>query len=313
VSNVASRLRRSQGRDVIRAEYDSGGSGITVHGNKQPQAGVKSTPAPNSIEMAAASGGAGITAAVTNPKPAHQQASTSATKFLESVLVWPGSAQAPGWINLHVNAKNTEPAKNGGKPWVVGWPFKTIDDTVDRINWVSSTDTFFNVWVCMSQQSECAKKANEKLKAVRKAANATWLKAIWIDCDVKPGDPKHYHTMSEAFDALDAFRDKVGLPFPSMIVNSGGGLHVYWISDTPMSPDEWRPYADGLKACPFRAMNRHGQLLFDQFSGAVGADPTRLVWCDLNAVEACGFDSPFHDADPLRLADDLRNFSLSFR
>lgn len=172
---------------------------------------------------------------------------TDARKFLENVLVWPGSAQAPGWINVHVNAKNTEPAKNGGKPWVVGWPFKTVDDVVDRINWVSSTDTFFNVWVCMSQQSECAKKANGKPKAVRKAANATWLKAIWIDCDVKPGDPEHYHTMTEAFDALDAFRDKVGLPFPSMTVNSGGGLHVYWISDTPMSPDEWRPYAEGLK------------------------------------------------------------------
>jgi hypothetical protein len=53
--------------------------------------------------------------------------------------------------------------------------------------------------------------------------------------------------------------------------------------------------------------------IIDQFSGAVGADPARLVWCDVNAVETCGFDSPFHDADPLHLADDLRNFSLSFR
>jgi hypothetical protein len=58
--------------------------------------------------------------------------------------------------------------------------------------------------------------------------------------------------MPEAFDALDASRNKVGLPFPSMTVNSGGGLHVYWISDTPMSPDEWRPYADGLKALLLR-------------------------------------------------------------
>ncbi len=173
-------------------------------------------------------------------------------KFLENVLVWPGSAQAPGWINVHVNARNTEPAKNGGKPWVVGWPFKTVDDAADRINWVASTDTFFNVWVCMSQQSEYAQKTNGKLKAVRKATNATWLKAIWIDCDVKPRDPKHYHTLTEAFDALDAFRDKISLPFPSMIVNSGGGLHVYWISDVPMPPDEWRSYADGLKALLLR-------------------------------------------------------------
>jgi len=41
---------------------------------------------------------------------------TDARKFLENVLGWPGSAQTPGWINLHVNAKNDpkpgEPIKN---------------------------------------------------------------------------------------------------------------------------------------------------------------------------------------------------------
>lgn len=182
---------------------------------------------------------------------------TDAKTFLENVLVWPGSAQAPGWINVHVNVKNKNPSdtshkNNGGKPWVPGWPFKTVDDVLNRINWVESTTDFFNVWVCMSQQSECAQKANGKPKAVRKAANATWLKAIWIDCDVKPGDPDHYHTMTEAFDALEGFWTKVGLPAPSVVVNSGGGWHVYWISDTPMSPDDWRPYAEGLKALLLR-------------------------------------------------------------
>ncbi len=182
---------------------------------------------------------------------------TDARKYLESVLVWPASPQAPGWINLHVNAKNsksedTSAKNNGGKPWVVGWPFKTADDTVDRINWVSSTDTFLNVWVCMSQQAKCTPREGKKPKALRKAANATWLKAIWIDCDVKPKDAKHYHTMTEAFDALDAFGKKVGLPPPSMVVNSGGGLHIYWTSDTPLSPDGWRPYAEGLKALLLR-------------------------------------------------------------
>lgn len=171
-----------------------------------------------------------------------------ARQFLENVLIWPESKDAPGWINVHVNAKNDTPTKNGGKPWVVGWPFKTVADALDRIGWVETTDTFFNVWVCMSQQSDCIEKPDGKRKAVRKATNATKLKAIWIDCDVKPGDPKHYHTMTEAFDALKAFWEKVALPVPSMIVNSGGGFHVYWISDTPLTFDEWRPYASGLKA-----------------------------------------------------------------
>jgi hypothetical protein len=123
------------------------------------------------------------------------RSTVEARRFLESVLVWPADIDSPhGWINVHVNAKNDDPNKNGGKPWVTGWPFKTVDEVLNRISWVESTADLFNVWVCMSQQSEC-KKANGKLKAVRKAANATWLKAIWIDCDVKPGDPKHYHTM----------------------------------------------------------------------------------------------------------------------
>jgi hypothetical protein len=174
-------------------------------------------------------------------------ASNDARKFLENVLVWPGSPQAPGWINVHVNAKNDDPTKNGGKPWVVGWPFKTADDVLNRISWVESTADFFNVWVCMSQQSECGQKPNGKLKAVRKAANATLLNSVWIDCDVKAGDAKHYGTIQDAWEAIRAFQKKAGLPTPSVVVNSGGGLHIYWTSNKPLTPDEWRPYAEGLK------------------------------------------------------------------
>ncbi|QOZ23135.1 hypothetical protein XH93_05275 [Bradyrhizobium sp. CCBAU 51753] len=169
------------------------------------------------------------------------------------MLVWPADTNSPtDWINVHVNAKNNEPAKNGGKPWVVGWPFKTVDEVLNCISWVKSTADFFNVWVCMSQQRDVTPRPGKAPKALRKAMNATALKAIWIDCDVKSGDPKHYDTVSDALDALDAFRGKVGLPFPSMTVNSGGGLHVYWVSDAPLSPDEWRPYAEGLKALLLR-------------------------------------------------------------
>ncbi len=73
-----------------------------------------------------------VTATVTGPVPrSHHGASavleTSAAgrnkQFMEQVVVWPGSEQSPGWINLHCHLKNIEPAKNGGKDWVVGWPF----------------------------------------------------------------------------------------------------------------------------------------------------------------------------------------------
>jgi hypothetical protein len=77
--------------------------------------------------------------------------------------------------------------------------------------------------------------------------NALALKAIWVDIDVKEG-PKHYNTIAEAWETICKFRVDAGLPMFSAVVSSGGGLHVYWISKTAMSSDEWRPYAEGLKA-----------------------------------------------------------------
>lgn len=168
-------------------------------------------------------------------------------QFLERIVVWPGGKEAPGWINLHCHMKNRDPSKNGGKDWVIGWPFKTVEDFISRAKWLETTDQFFDAWFCTSQQSQSSANKAGKPKAVRLHRNATWLKAIWVDIDVKDDD-KHYHTAQDAWNVVSAFRRKVGLPLPSAIVNSGGGLHVYWISHVPLSPDEWRPYAEGLKA-----------------------------------------------------------------
>jgi hypothetical protein len=54
--------------------------------------------------------------------------------------------------------------------------------------------------------------------------------------------------MQEAWKALCDFRAKIGLPQFSAVVNSGGGLHAYWISDRALAPAQWLPFAAGLKA-----------------------------------------------------------------
>lgn len=168
--------------------------------------------------------------------------------FLENVVVWP-EPPGSGWINLHVNLKNTEPEKNGGKPWVIGWPFSDVGSFIAKALSTENNPQLFNAWICLSQQSERTTSATTGYpKAVRRAANATWVKAIWIDVDVKPDDPKHYPTKEAAIAAIDAFITNVGLPPASAVVDSGGGFHVYWISDTPLRPAEWRLYAEGLKA-----------------------------------------------------------------
>lgn len=182
---------------------------------------------------------------------------------MEQVVVWPG-VNDPGWINLHCHLKNGNPAIKGGKDFVIGWPFKTVDELMSRAVRVQGSAQFFDCWFCTSQQrTHDTSSKTGKPKAKRHHSNATWLKALWVDVDVKPkpatwdaehpGEPwTHYETVKEAWGALAAFRTRVGLPYPSAVVNSGGGLHVYWISDAPLTPADWRPYAEGLKGLLLR-------------------------------------------------------------
>jgi hypothetical protein len=103
------------------------------------------------------------------------------------------------------------------------------------------------MFFCMSMQRDHKTSQNGTLRAAKSTAAALALKSIWVDIDVKPSDPKHYHTEDEALKAILLFTKKVGLPDPSAVVRSGGGLHVYWINNDPLTPTEWLPYAQGLK------------------------------------------------------------------
>jgi Family of unknown function (DUF5906) len=107
-----------------------------------------------------------------------------------------------------------------------------------------------NLYFCLSQQAEAKPNGSSRLAAVRNRQNARALKAIWFDIDVKGTDgAKHYPSGRVALAELSKFIAQAGLPHPSAIVASGsGGYHVYWISKSPLTPEEWQRYADGLKA-----------------------------------------------------------------
>jgi hypothetical protein len=165
--------------------------------------------------------------------------------FMANVVAWPGGRD-PGYVNLHYSMPNLrDPSKGLLKG--MGWPFTDITKFVERAAWVNTTAQFKDVWFCTSLQSTFGHNTKGKPKAIRLAANALKQKSIWIDCDVKAGDPKHYATEEDALKAILLFAKTVGLPTPSAIVRSGGGLHIYWISKEALSPAEWLPYASGLK------------------------------------------------------------------
>lgn len=170
------------------------------------------------------------------------------TAFTAHVVPWPASPQDVGYVNLHfstIDRKNpTGPLRKGS-----GWPFRSVDTFISKSAWLNTTDQFKDQWFCLSLQKECKPPANggKNHRAHRLAANALSLKAIWIDADVgaKPGE---YPDIATAVKALMSFKQRHGLPMFSAMVGSGGGVHAYWISRTPLTVKEWAPYAEGLKA-----------------------------------------------------------------
>lgn len=78
-------------------------------------------------------------------------------------------------------------------------------------------------------------------EAGRTATNTVDLQCLWIDVDYK-----HYESPAEAAAALQPFFAQVGQP--SLQVESGGGLHAYWLLRAPLPTAEWKPLADAFQA-----------------------------------------------------------------
>lgn len=163
---------------------------------------------------------------------------------MERVVPWP-SAGGPGYVNLHW--KIVDP-KDKGKAFWGGRPQQTVDNLLGLVAWcMGRPSQIKDLYFCLSLQSEIGKYSRGQATVKRMAKNAIALKAIWLDVDVKE-PPKGYASIDEALGEIARFVDAANLPPPTALVASGGGVHVYWISDRPLNPDEWMAYASGLKS-----------------------------------------------------------------
>lgn len=75
----------------------------------------------------------------------------------------------------------------------------------------------------------------------RKEEDCIWIKSFFIDLDVQHGDV-YYDSKEEAIEDLKRFTSTIEWPDP-VLVDSGGGVHAYWIFDEEMPADEWVGYA----------------------------------------------------------------------
>lgn len=78
----------------------------------------------------------------------------------------------------------------------------------------------------------------------RLASSVTNVKSFWLDLDCGPNKP--YPTREDAIAALGQFCADLNLPQP-ICVNSGRGVHTYWVLPEAISKDVWLPVAKRLK------------------------------------------------------------------
>jgi hypothetical protein len=92
--------------------------------------------------------------------------------------------------------------------------------------------------------------ASFKDGSARTKDNAQELKSFYLDIDCGDADKFDkkvgYLTKADAYVAVEKFVNDTGLPQPIM-VDSGGGWHIYWVLDTALSKDAWEPIANQFK------------------------------------------------------------------
>jgi hypothetical protein len=86
----------------------------------------------------------------------------------------------------------------------------------------------------------------------REKPNVLALKSFWVDIDCgeekaeinpKTGRPEGYIDQTTGLQELQRFCKLIGLPKP-LLVNSGRGIHAYWVLTEQVSRDEWEPVAE---------------------------------------------------------------------
>ena len=118
-------------------------------------------------------------------------------------------------------------------------PVPNINDALLQVN---NSDSHLDFYVACAEY---------KTADNRKAANVAGARGLWMDFDCgaeKESDGKGYLTKEMAREALNIFCTKLKLPKPTHIVDSGNGLHVYWLFDNIVSREKWEKVAKKLKA-----------------------------------------------------------------
>lgn len=85
-----------------------------------------------------------------------------------------------------------------------------------------------------------------KFQTGRQADEMVASRTLYADIDCK-GEKDQYKSKQEALAAISVAVKAGSLPKPSIVVDSGNGIHLYWIADEEIDYTRWKPIAEGLK------------------------------------------------------------------
>lgn len=85
----------------------------------------------------------------------------------------------------------------------------------------------------------------ETKKKYRGGSNAAYARSQWIDIDC---GNEEYPTQKDGLAGLVKFCKETALPRPNVIVNSGNGIHAYWVFDDDIPAESWHKAAKLFKA-----------------------------------------------------------------
>lgn len=115
-------------------------------------------------------------------------------------------------------------------------------DRIIRQHETGETDLYFAMASFVEKGTTYKGRLDDKVQSVR---------ALWLDLDAgQEKFTKHpqwaYRNFEEAHAALYEWIAKADMWNPNYVVASGEGLHVYWVLDRAVSPDQWRALNEGL-------------------------------------------------------------------
>ncbi len=137
-----------------------------------------------------------------------------------------------------------------------GWAHtchKSIDSAVQHVNTLTfeGKQSYFALATYEKEKVWDATWKNAAGVAVgknrtRTQANAQFVKSLYLDLDVDILDEAKFTSKKEAIGSLRGLVQRLALPRP-MLVDSGGGVHVYWPFGQEVPALDWQRVADKFK------------------------------------------------------------------